>query len=180
VDAVTNVGTFTLTPPTTSVTANVLGATQTVLYTVNPSGGFLGTVAFSCSGLPSNTACVFSPTTATITGTSPVTTTLSLQLNTGVHVDNQVPPPPGPRLPVITFAALLCLAIPSRLRKILRRLPILFSLIVLAALTAPLTGCGSGIATGLTPAGTYAVTVQATSGTNTQTATINLTITNPL
>jgi hypothetical protein len=74
---------------------------------------------------------------------------------------------------------LLCLGIPRRLSdRLRRRLPLLLGLLALAAL-GTFTGCGSGFATGSTPAGNYKVTVTASNGSNIQTATISLTITSP-
>jgi len=47
--------------------------------TITPDGGFIGAITFSCSGLPTNAACGFSPSTLTAGGdNSFLTTTLTV------------------------------------------------------------------------------------------------------
>jgi subtilase family serine protease len=51
------------------------GQSQTLMEYVNPSGGFTGTVTFSCSGLPAETTCTFNPTQVTTQGSTVLTIT---------------------------------------------------------------------------------------------------------
>src|SRR6202000_613807 len=55
-------------------------AGQSVSTQVSVSGaaGFSGTVSFSCTGLPANAACAFTPATVTVSGTTAATTMLSV------------------------------------------------------------------------------------------------------
>lgn len=53
------------------------GTAQTTV-TVSPSGGFTGSVSLSCSGLPANTACVFSPASLNV-GAAAVNSTLTIR-----------------------------------------------------------------------------------------------------
>ncbi|HTQ99314.1 MAG TPA: VCBS repeat-containing protein, partial [Candidatus Acidoferrum sp.] len=66
--------------PTTLTTSGSGSATTTI--TVTPANGFNGTVSFTCSGLPANTTCGFSPTTVTPSGGAASTT---LTITTGVQ-----------------------------------------------------------------------------------------------
>jgi hypothetical protein len=69
---------FTVTGPT--VTTATLSSTSNATYdlSVTGSSGFAGSVSFSCSGLPTNTQCMFNPNPATPGTTSvPVTLTVS-------------------------------------------------------------------------------------------------------
>jgi len=58
-------------PPLTIATGN--SAFDTI--TVTPLNGFTGTVSFSCSGLPTEATCSFSPNTVTGSGPTQITVT---------------------------------------------------------------------------------------------------------
>jgi hypothetical protein len=60
------------------------GSPVTFSLTVTPAGGYNGTVSFTCSGLPTNAACTFSPTSLSPTdeGTA-LTTSLTVATNNG-------------------------------------------------------------------------------------------------
>jgi hypothetical protein len=140
---------------------------------VVPDTGFTLDVALTCSGLPSDSTCTFSPSTITggsgkselvIQTTAPSKTTASSMLPTGSRV-----------LSVLAVIALLLM--PKYLR---RRSAWMVALFLSAALAVgTLSGCcASSTATGGTPAGTYTVTVTgaATDGSLdiTHTATVTL------
>ena len=70
--------TLVVNPATISVVA---GQSATTIFTFTPYGGYVGSVNFSCSGLPSGTTCTFSPTTLTANGSDAVQTS-SLTITT--------------------------------------------------------------------------------------------------
>lgn len=166
---------FSLSPLGSSSLTVVPGQSGALQLTVNYSDGFSGTVTFSCSGLPSESACITSPLSSAgiaafrITTTAPVSASLKAK-------------PRGPALWATTFgasfASILLLGIPRR-----RRAAIAFlSLLVVAVLFMGI-GCGGGSGSSSvagppsnpgTPAGTYSVLITATSGTLSHTMTFTL------
>ena len=54
----------------TSITASA-GQAGSAPLTVDAVNGFSGTVQFSCSGLPQNATCSFSPSSVTVSGSAP-------------------------------------------------------------------------------------------------------------
>jgi subtilase family serine protease len=169
------VGTFTLSP-STSTTTMALGKTSSaVTLTVTPSGGFNSTITFTCTGgVPSGSSCLFTSPTLQLNGTSPATTALTILSSASVdHASTTRTPRWFPIGSTATLAGLLFLTLPRRRRA--------GSLIVLMALTAfaTMSGCGSGgvVPTGkATAPGSYAITVTASGGSTIQTAIINLSI----
>ncbi len=82
--------------PTFTLTANpsilsiVAGMTGTATLSVTPQNGFNSAVTFSCSGLPANSTCSFSPSSVTPSN-GPVTTTFTMATNVQTAA-NQVRP----------------------------------------------------------------------------------------
>ncbi|MBT9330157.1 beta strand repeat-containing protein [Paracidobacterium acidisoli] len=71
--AVTPSFTLTASPSTLNLAA---GQNAQSTITLTPSGGYSGTVTFSCTGVPQDSLCTFSPTTLTANGSNtPLTTT---------------------------------------------------------------------------------------------------------
>jgi hypothetical protein len=149
-------------------------------YTINlaPTNGFTGTVGFSCaSGLPALTSCAFNPATVALNG-SPASTTLTISTT----APTAAPPANNLGSGLLTgggfFALALVLGWTSRKRRHGRAL--LLTLGVLA-LAAGLVSCGGGGSSPVnrtpgTPTGTFAVTVNATSGNTTHSSNITLTV----
>ena len=184
---VVNPATFTLTDNGASSFALtvVRGSTGSTIISVNPTASFAGTVTLSCTGLPANATCYFFNPTLTFTGTGGAQTsalridtyTLTSAARAAQLVRNDSPF--GARL---TFAfalpGLLLAGFGARSRK-LRKNPLMMVAFLLIGLAgaATLTGCGTSNQNSLTAAaGTYTVNVVATSGTQTQTLPITLTI----
>ncbi len=176
-------GTFALSASAGSLTV-ASGQSASTTLSLAPSNGFTGTVSFSCTGLPTGAVCTFSPATVSVTGTTNVQTSLTIATGagnpTGYMVKAGSPHASkgaGIAVAVVSpFAALLLFGA-ARRRRFLLLLPLL-SLPLIAM--AGVTGCGSSKsntpATMPTPAGTSQVTVTATSGTVSKTATIALTV----
>lgn len=185
---VTGPMTYTLTPATTTVTVG-RAATATANLQVISLAGYNGYVGLSCSGLPANTACGFSPngfilqgsnliTAQIVDSTTHVVTTPATYgpINIVVSIiTGTTPPVPEPpvgtlgsvrRVLPISFAILVLAPFTffarRRATKRLRKSAMLGLLLMLFAGCISLSGCGSSII-GNTPAGTYTVTVTATS-----------------
>jgi Pro-kumamolisin, activation domain/Bacterial Ig-like domain (group 3) len=173
------VGTFTLSPSTTSATTAQGTPSKAIPLTVTPADGFRSKITFACTGgLPSGAFCLFSPVTITPASSELETTTLTVtpaasskQIQSRAH--------PGSWLPLGTSASvagLLLICIPNRHR----RRATLAALLILSTVGV-ITGCGSG---GIEPnpgnsgsvPGSYSITVTATGGSTIQVAIVNLTI----
>jgi Bacterial Ig-like domain (group 3)/FG-GAP-like repeat len=95
--------TFTLAanPSSLSIAA---GMTGTATLSVTPQNGFNSAVTFSCSGLPANSSCSFSPSSVTPTGAAATT---MLTIATNVQAAANQAPAKALRGAVISFALLL-------------------------------------------------------------------------
>lgn len=167
-------GDFNLTIPTVSSSVN---PGQSAMYTINVGAvsGFTGTVSFSCtSGLPSLTSCSFSPTTVTTSG--PTTLTITTTAPTAA------PPATGLGAGLGTTAGFFGLVLFGGLtaRKRARRWDAAFFLVAVLVVCGALVSCGGSKPTVIhnpgTPAGTSTVTITATAGNTTHTATVTLVV----
>jgi len=174
---------FQMGPPpggTTSATVTA-GQTATIALQLSPVNGFTGAVTLGCTNAPPAGGCTASPSSAQISGATPVPFTVSVTTMARSLILPMTRPGSRPRiLPALPMAIVLLLALAilffvsprDRKSRVLR--PILaFSLLLLAS-----CGGGGGSSTtppSGTPAGTY--TVQATATMAGTTRTINLSIT---
>ena len=161
---------FSLTFQNPSISAQSGQSAQNQI-TITPSNGFAGTVSFACSGLPSNSSCIFSPATLTFTKTldSPQVTSLTI---------NTAPPTSSTRsgtslfFPDATLAAFLCLVTP----KWRQRRKFLMLLVILVAAVNQITGCAAiHLLKAQGDQVTSVVTVTATSGSLQETAEFSFT-----
>jgi hypothetical protein len=76
-------GSFAMTASPTSLTVK-MGQSGNTTLTFTPSGGYTGSIALSCSGLPANATCAFAQSTVTLTGNNQ-TATVGLVINTTVE-----------------------------------------------------------------------------------------------
>ncbi len=173
--------TFAFSGSTSSATVGA-GSSAVATLAVAPVNGFSGTVTFSCTGLPVGAACVFSPSSLSVTSSSAATTSLNI---TTIGMSTKTGSATRPHLrnrPTLAIASLLPLSLLVflRRRRNARALRLFGSLALLmlgfgtAALVA---GCGSSTPQVVTPTGSSNVTVIAmsSSGTSQQT-TIALTV----
>jgi hypothetical protein len=167
----------------------VHGSSGSTVITATPTGGFTGTLTFACGTLPTAASCTFAPATLAFTATSAAQTT-TLTLNTEASTTSSLRSLPGLSFASQIFAAMLLLPL-GLSRRLLRagkqnswtRPMLLLAIVVIgAAGFAGMTGCSSGT-TGsksstpaTTPAGTYIVPVNVTSGATTQTLNLQLTV----
>jgi hypothetical protein len=154
-------GTFTL----SASAASASGTSETVTLTLTPLNGFNQAVALSCSSLPANSSCGFSPSSVILNGTNPATASLTITTqgscsNTGGSATFSN----GLLLPIVFFFG-IC----SR-KKRLRAF--LFAACVLLVGS----GCAGQKVTCFAPDGSYTITVTGTSKVGTTTVTQTTTI----
>jgi subtilase family serine protease len=164
------------------------GGSGTSTITVTPSGGFTGSVALACAVTATPLGAIDTPgctvsTPGAITGTTPQTATLTVS-TTAASAQLDQPILPFDRLLKtgggLSLAALLCLLLPARRR----RLPALLAVFLLCLVCAFATGCGGSGSSGSggggnsgTTLGSYTVTVTGTaSGATTQTTAVSVTL----
>ena len=165
-----------------SATPGVSAATN---ITITPAGGFTGTVALACSIASSSPSSQYPPTCTvtsppSVTGVTPVSATLTFE--------STAPSTTASARSIkqlfgggIALACLL-LTFPTRQKRLRPLLLVIFAIGGLTVCGA-IAGCGSGSSaaptspgiTG-TPAGTYTVTITGTSGSLTETTTVNVTL----
>jgi uncharacterized repeat protein (TIGR01451 family) len=171
-----------MSPLNTNVQAGSPGA---YTLTVTPSGGFVGNVSFTCSGAPALTICSISPNPVSV-AINPATATMTLQTSAPVTTA-QIAPPGEWRgrsdfLGKAGLVSLLGMMVSvvftgriSRRKKLLVPLFVTLALLVIFA-----AGCGGNARqpgkTGGTPAGTYQITVTATSGQLSHSGSVALTV----
>jgi hypothetical protein len=172
---VSTVAGFTVAATPTSLSTTVGGFVNSVI-TVTPSNGFSGYIALSCSGLPVNTTCNFTPTNVQATCTTNASGVQTCTPGTSVmQIQTQSPSPrvsrgeeeAGMSRYAFAFPMLFGLAGLGAWR---RRSNIILAMLVFAAALG-VTGCAQRYnylnhgppGNPGTPAGTYTVTVQASS-----------------
>jgi Bacterial Ig-like domain (group 3)/FG-GAP-like repeat len=160
------------------------GQAASTTLTLSPTGGFTGDVGLSCSGLPAGATCTFAPASVTL-GAAAATSMLTI--DTAARMAGVIAPsnPADPLLPLGTVLA--GVVVPAITYRRGRRGSHLGRasrwLVVFAMLGGLLHACGGNHAAspitapvGGTPAGTYAITVTATSGASSHTVAYSLTV----
>ncbi|MHB1021315.1 MAG: beta strand repeat-containing protein [Acidobacteriaceae bacterium] len=168
-----------------SLTQTVLpGGTAVYSFTVTPSSGttFLAPVTLTASGLPAGATYTFSPATIPAgNGATNVTLTIQTTTQTAQNVVPDVPAPRSPHspMPIAMGFLLLPLVGLKSVRKRMKQMPRMLTVIVFMALSlgavVGLSGCGAGGFFNQKPQ-TYAVTVTATSGALQHSTNVTLTV----
>jgi hypothetical protein len=160
-------------PGTATALAVTSGQSVTTQVAVAGNAGFSGKVNFSCTGLPVNAACSFSPASVTISGTAASTITLTVSTLAATTAEMRDEPLRTAAVLAcgLPFLSLLMLVPVARGRRLL--LCVGFVLFVSAA---GLTGCGGDSSSNKTPAGTYSFQVVAASGSASSAANYTLTV----
>jgi hypothetical protein len=163
----------------TQATTVAKGSMSTLTISVAPTNSFSGTVTLSCSGLPAGATCGFSPTQLSVTATAPAIATLNIQTSSGSSGYVRTASGGDGRQAAWGIASAILLPFGSLLA--LRRRdrfagPRVLGVITLLIVSAGfVVGCGSS-GTLATPTGTANVTINATSGSVTQTAVVAMTV----
>ena len=172
---------FTVTPSAESASVSA-GQPATFNLTVTPYAGFNQTVSFTCTGAPSLATCTVFPPSITLNGTN--TATITVTVTTTAHSIAYREQPGSPRgangkwmLVLATLTLLAAMRRRFRLRLAVTLAPTL-TVLVLALL---LSACGGGYGGGSggnprTPAGTYALTITATSSSAVVSTNLTLTV----
>ena len=159
--------TIAATPTSASVTP---GQTATFTFTVTPVAGYSGTVKFSCGTLPSMAVCAFTPSSVAPSGSSPVSSTLTVT-TAGTQAMLKMERRSGPSLPPwipaggLAFAGAMGLVCaPRKIRGWHRSLRPLSWGLLLASVSLSVLSCGGGNSAPSnpgTPAGSYTLSVNA-------------------
>jgi hypothetical protein len=153
--------------PSASISA---GQSATFTVQVMPVNGYSQPINLTCKGLPRGASCVISPNPVTPTGAASIPVTVTID----TAVRNMLPPSfrinsrPAVRwYPVMQYLSWLILLLLAVVLTQIRRRPALSRVGLVALLICAVAGCGGGNSTGVpagTQAGTYTITVEATSG----------------
>jgi hypothetical protein len=175
---------FTLTAANGGSTSATVKAGSTATYNlqINPTGGFTGTVSFTCTGAPAHATCN-PPSPVSVSGN----TSVPFSVTVSTSAPSAAPPLllriPSSRVPVWPFASLvlvlLILASKSRLFAPEWRTTTSWCAAACLCITVTLlAGCGSnsGTSSSGTPLGTSTLTLTGTSGTASQTLSLSLTV----
>jgi hypothetical protein len=155
------------------------GQMGTANFSITSVGGLTSTITSTCSGLPANATCTFTPPTFT-----PTTTTVSeiglLVVNTGGPLLAVQRPwsLTDKEVPVLAF--LFCGGLLFARKRRNLSLKLLMAIFVLTGMTLGASGCGSGsnpVSAVTTPVSTSTVTITTQSGSISQTTTFMLTVT---
>ena len=176
-DPTQTVAALVLAAQTTTASVAVGGTANTTLN-VTTNGSGLGAISFACSGLPSGATCSFNP--ASVTTTSQVTMSIATTAKSVVFS----PRLPWPTLPYAALLAILGIMATVFSRWQTRKFRLRFAAGMAVTALLVLAGCGVSMKTPApshnpgTPAGTFAVTVTASSASGGATATsmVNLTV----
>ena len=177
---------FSLTAPGNTATVTRGQTAQFSVAVAGVSGAFNTAISFSCSGLPAQTSCAFTPASVTPgSGTS----TATLRVSTTAAVASAPLPPPIPGeyplgVPLSAFALVFAgLFRSNSKRRIVAGCAGLGVVLVLVLILASCGGGGSSGGNNTPPpgnpgtlAGTYAVTVAATSGSISHSVPVTLTV----
>ncbi len=167
---------FNLAFSASSITISSPGGTGTTSLSVNATNGFSGTVTFSCSSLPTESSCSFSPTSVTGSGSTTIAimTTAPSVLTPLRHPTGLNAGPKAFELCLVSIG-MLWLAIQAKRR---RWSSVATALAVFCLMGA--AACGGGGSSsktgGTTPVQNQPVVVTATDGTTTHTATLSVTV----
>jgi hypothetical protein len=176
---------FALSATPTAVTVQQ-GARGYVTLTVTPNQILTGNVTFSCPNIPATFSCTFAPTVLATTGTTPVTSFLTIATSGATSAMNIAPGNESRTvLAMMALPGILLLGMMSvrTRRKSLQSLARLGVIVLSIGVSIGFSGCGNGVPEPRSPIGTTNITVQATGGPAAQMAThtvmIAVTVTAP-
>jgi len=165
---------FSITGPTPASLSLVSGQAGTVTLTLTGNATFSSTVTLDCAGGTSSLQCLVSPASLTLIPgqTSTITVAVATRGSGTAKAMNAAPKWSGVN-GGLSLASLFLLAWSGKKRKALSAWFALL-LVVFASLTA--TGCGGNSSDGYTPAGSYSLTITATTGSLSHSQTVPVTV----
>jgi hypothetical protein len=180
--SLTGTGTdFTFPTPSGSAATGTLTATSNATFSLTASGntGFTGSIAFACSGLPTNTQCSFSPNPAAPgSGTTPIALTVSRISSSRIVTFPKAlwKWPPAGSTAIACSMVLLLFGIRITRR---RHFKCGYVAVLFLGTAMCIGGCGGGGSTSTTPpvqptTGSYPFTATATVGTDTKNISLTL------
>jgi pro-kumamolisin-like protein/Big-like domain-containing protein len=175
---------FVLSNDAGGVVLNLRGTTSSIPIDVTPIVGFTGTVTFTCSGFPAETACTFNPVSVNLSPTTPLLIAhLSFKTTapkTGMLPHQSAPQPWWQLVDGVMFAGVFLIAgaRKSGLRKlgIFRTVGLGFLLILIGCGGGGSSSGGGGNSDPGTPIGTYTISTTATSGSITHSTSFQVTV----
>jgi hypothetical protein len=157
-------------PDTATVNA---GSSASYTLSITPIGGFTGNVLLSCSGAPSGSFCVASPSSVAVNGAMKATVIITTA-GPSVSTSGMAGPPPTWRRRV---QWMILLGVVLLTTAWFQRQRVKYTVVCgVLGLTFFLNGCGQSILHTTTPAGSYPITVTASSGAITQNMTMTLVV----
>jgi hypothetical protein len=170
---------FAITSSKSALAIPAAGASASTSLTVTGQAGYNGIVNFSCSGLPANSSCSFTPFTVGSGGNT--TMTIATAARQAAALQHPRSLDWFTSIAGSSFAVVLIVGVPARRKRIGLSSAILL-LVVLGSILS-FVGCGGAAApkqaptvTAGTPAGTFTVTVTASDGVLTHTTAVTLTV----
>jgi hypothetical protein len=175
--------TFMPAPGTTTQVTITGGSTAQFTIMLNPSASSVGPVSFACTGNPPTTLCAVTPSSGTLTGSTPITLVVTLRTNCitslapPIEFRPGLPPMMPPQVVVLWLLSLLGLAVVRKFApqtRLARVAPAVAMLLLTVIMPLFGTGCGSGASViavpgqPTTPPGLYTITITGTSGAVTQ------------
>ncbi|SEB92924.1 FG-GAP-like repeat-containing protein [Terriglobus roseus] len=156
----TTVNAFTLSPSSANTTLTTSrGGSATSAIVVASQNGFSGSVAFTCSGLPTGASCSFSPASVTVSGAASGNTTMTVAVTSTVSLLRNLRRNSGDLM--LAGVCLIGIAGASRRRRLVSNT--LIALAVSVTLIGA-AGCSGGGSSSTATAKTYTFNVTATSG----------------
>ena len=175
---------YSLTASSTALTMTK-GTPASTTVTLAGTGGYNGTVALSCTGLPANAACVFDQAQVTLSDKSP-TASVQLTIQSTTAQARSTERPPSTLAPALLALVFWCpggltgmLAFVRRGRVAGWQRLVLLCLLVLGsgALAAGLSGCGGGSMSAQPTTSQVTLVATGTAGSATTTQTLTLSVT---
>lgn len=177
-----NASTYSVSANPTSVTVTA-GKSVSATITATPQGSFTSKITFSCSGLPTLAACTFTPTAITPNANAVSTTVTISTAAASARLGSPIwPHETGSLSAIWIFLPAMLLGFVSLAAPKQRKLLVCALACVIATGCVLQTACttvnnsGGGGTSGGTPAGTYAITITGSAGSNAQTTTLTLTV----
>jgi hypothetical protein len=150
-------------------------------YTLDLAGqnGYNGTITFACSNLPTGAKCSFSPASVVANGNTPLSTTLTVSTTGSATASMRPGSGSGMFLASLTGMGLFGIFLAGGTKSRQRRAKFVLGCVLLLML-ATLVGCSGSsktVASTITPAGDYLVTVTSTgTGASAPTHALNVTL----